>query len=330
MKLRLTLAAFVIAGCMAGASAADKVVIQTDWQPGFSHAGLYAAKMKGYFDEAGLEVQLLDGNGGSAAVQLVGAGQADAGWASIATVAFARSNGVPVKSIATYMRASENAMIVPRGVQNLKELEGKAIVTTATGGVTPFLDTFINAAGSSRDKFNVITVDFGAIYSTYMTGQADALLSGAVSAIPEVSHARESDYITFDEVGLKLPGYGLFTRDEVLEEKADVLRRLVEAVGKGWEYALNGNEEEVIDEIIALNPGKQFDRNRDTWVEQVRLLKPFFYTESASKDLREGRPLGWHSQEEWSATLDLYRSVGFAATDARPEDYFTNELFPAP
>jgi NitT/TauT family transport system substrate-binding protein len=63
--------------------------------------GLYHAIDKGYFKEAGLDVELIKVASGAASVQAVASGQADVGWAATAVPMFARSNGVKIKMFMT-------------------------------------------------------------------------------------------------------------------------------------------------------------------------------------------------------------------------------------
>src|SRR5689334_8238480 len=63
--------------------------------------GLYRGIDKGYFKEAGIDLQIVKVATGAAAVSAVASGEADIGWAAATVPIFARSNGVPVKIFMT-------------------------------------------------------------------------------------------------------------------------------------------------------------------------------------------------------------------------------------
>src|SRR5277367_1422699 len=82
----------------AWAQAKQKVVITTDFVPHGMHAGLHLAKHKGWFDQAGLDVEVLDGKGSGATISLVDAGNIDIGFAQLSAMAAAVSSGLSVTS----------------------------------------------------------------------------------------------------------------------------------------------------------------------------------------------------------------------------------------
>ena len=71
--------ALPVVSCKSGpASESGKVTVLLDWVPNTNHTGLYAAKELGYFEEEGLEVEILQVNEGGTAHWLR-AGQASSG-----------------------------------------------------------------------------------------------------------------------------------------------------------------------------------------------------------------------------------------------------------
>src|SRR5262249_10321616 len=109
------------------AGAQEKVRFQLDWTPIGSHATAHLAVVKGYFRDVGLDVSTVDGKGGTAVIQLVAAGQTDIGQAQLSAMAAARSSGMPVTSIAGFVRAGDIGLMVPRGkgYKSAKDLEGQ-------------------------------------------------------------------------------------------------------------------------------------------------------------------------------------------------------------
>ena len=54
----------------------EKVTVILDWTPNTNHTGLYVAKDKGYYEELGLDVEIVQPSEGSA-LQLLAAGKGD-------------------------------------------------------------------------------------------------------------------------------------------------------------------------------------------------------------------------------------------------------------
>src|SRR5262245_45406415 len=61
------------------ARAADKLTLRLDYTASGLHAPFYLALKQGWFEKAGIDLYMEDGNGSSATVKLVGAGSFDLG-----------------------------------------------------------------------------------------------------------------------------------------------------------------------------------------------------------------------------------------------------------
>ena len=71
--------AFFVLAQSTSALAQEKLTARLDFTPAGPHAGLHLAVSKGWFKEAGLEVDVQDGRGSINTIQLVAAGQIDFG-----------------------------------------------------------------------------------------------------------------------------------------------------------------------------------------------------------------------------------------------------------
>ncbi|MGC3362544.1 ABC transporter substrate-binding protein, partial [Enterococcus faecalis] len=80
-----------------------KVTLVLDYVPNTNHTGIYLAKEKGYYKEAGLDVQIIEPGDNSTSIGLVGADKAQFGVSYQEDVTYAHADGqnIPVKAIAT-------------------------------------------------------------------------------------------------------------------------------------------------------------------------------------------------------------------------------------
>src|SRR5690554_2310453 len=87
-------------GVAAGhAHALDQVTLNTNWAPVGDHAPYYVAKKLGFYERAGLDVDIVRGQGSADAVTRVDAGLAEFGIADAPTVIIARAQGAWVKMV---------------------------------------------------------------------------------------------------------------------------------------------------------------------------------------------------------------------------------------
>ena len=67
-----------------------KLTARVDFLPWGMHAGLHLGVMKGWFKEAGLDVEVSDGRGSGVTMQQVATGDVDIGWVQLGAMAVAR------------------------------------------------------------------------------------------------------------------------------------------------------------------------------------------------------------------------------------------------
>ena len=82
-----------------GASrAADKAILLLNWYLYAEHAPFFLGLERGYFSKEGIDLQIQEGRGSAPTVQAVAAGTADFGYADVASVIKAATQGAPVIS----------------------------------------------------------------------------------------------------------------------------------------------------------------------------------------------------------------------------------------
>src|SRR5690606_16071011 len=80
------------------------VSLRLDWLWGAEHAPYFVALDQGYYEEAGLNVDIREGEGSTLAARLVGTGDDTFGVVSAGTVLASVSQGIPLKTVATLIQ----------------------------------------------------------------------------------------------------------------------------------------------------------------------------------------------------------------------------------
>src|SRR5262245_27901533 len=302
------------------AQAADKLTLRLDYTASGLHAPFYLAIKRGWFEKAGIDLYMEDDNRSSATVKLVGAGAFDLGLHSLGPLAVARAMKVPVISVAGVVRKGELGFLVPAesGWKTPKDLIGKKIDYGVASQDGPCVRYFRNQTGVSEDQVELINVDAASRYSVYFTKQTDSLLTTVPGVMPIAAVRRPSTAIVLADFGLNLPGLGLGVRTDTLEKKKDAIRRFVSVVCGAWAYVLDGHDQEGAEAVFANRPAGVF--NVAMMSEQIRLFKPFFYT-----DATKGMPIGMQSEADWAQTLKSMEEAKVIPPGSKPSDYFTND-----
>lgn len=321
--LRVVLAtAFALSLCGQSASAADAahtLTVRLDWLATGYQAPFFLAAEKGWFKKAGLDVSIQQGNGSATTVQLVGTGQFDVGHAALSNMAFGRSKGMPVVSIAGFFRKGDLALLVPvdSPIKAPSDAKGKKLVYTAGSLEAPFLDSFFAKGGLKREDAELLNVDASAKLSTYLSGTNDGVFSSTAFTLALVNK-RPTRPVLFADFDLNLPGFGLVTTQAKLKEKGEALKAFASIVAGSWAYVLAGHEEEAVQ--ATLKAREQDRLNPDSVRGQLKDALPFLYTSATEK-----QPIGVQAEADWASAISLMEKAKVIEPGSKPKDYFTNE-----
>jgi NitT/TauT family transport system substrate-binding protein len=325
MRIDRTASLTVLASALAltmPAAAQEALSVRLDFSPWGVHAAMHLAQEKGWFEEAGLEVDVQDGRSSGNTLQLVNAGQVDVGQIQLGLVPAARENGAAVKSFAGFDRRTDLCVLVDRDapIETIADLKGKTIVVFAASPWAPYIDTFLAAGGLDRENTTVEFVDAAALWGTYTAGRADAMMSTVGSALPLAEASRPSRCITSDMADLYFPSYGLIATEETIASRGEALRKLVEVQQRAW-TEIAANPDLGVEAMLAERPDAML--KPDVLREQIKLTVEYFDTPAT-----EGMPIGWQAAEDWEAALRGMERAGVVPAGWNVEDYFTNDLVP--
>jgi putative hydroxymethylpyrimidine transport system substrate-binding protein len=311
-----------LVGCGGGSESSgdlDRVTLTLDWYPNADHTGIYAAQAEGYFEDAGLEVDIQQPSDPSAVLQLVAAGQSDFGVSYENEMTNAAARDVPVKSIMAIMQEPLNSIISLKeaGITSPEDLAGKKVGYAGQSFGSAVLDTVLREAGedpSSVEKINVGEDLRSALTSKRVDAIVDAYWN--IEAVELAQEGFETNVIRLPEVGV--PNYNelvVATSESYVDENPDLVRRFVGALVKGHRYALE-NPKSARDDLLAANE----ELDPEVAEETIGLTVPLFET-------RDGR-VGYQDPEEWRAYVDWAVENDVLPGPVEVDEVMTNEFLP--
>ena len=296
-----------------------EVTVRFTWKLKGEYAPLFVAQEKGYYGAAGLKVSLAEGSGAKTALRQLAAGQEQVVWGPVVNAAQSVAAGIPVKVIAVYQPRVPIGLIAhpDTPLRTPKDLEGKKLGYTIGETVADLLDPFVRLHKLDKSKIALIQMDGGARVTQFMSRRIDLISVFTNNDLPELEKKAgvKFNLLRFSDFGLSVLGAGFMTSEGQLKERADVLRRLIQATNRGFEDARKNPEEAA---AIMLKAFK-VPIERDVLVQQIRAT-----VEAATAP--PGRPLGWQSEDLWKSTLDHLVESG-SIKEKRPlSEYYTNTL----
>lgn len=242
------LAVIVAAGLVAcgdddgddGGDSGGPTTVRVTNYPVVDLAPVHIAISKGYFEEEGINVKLVEAPFGPDGVAGLVGGSYEFALASIMDALSASGQGVPIRAIATGRTQVEgqdaSAIVVSpdAGIETIADLDGKTIGRDAENSLPDMgLRALLQENGADPDGFKGVDLDFPDQVAALDAGQIDA----GVTVEPFVQLAIQSGAKKLTDVfGIVLPDVSTTTwnvTDEYLSQNEDVVEGFVRALDRG-------------------------------------------------------------------------------------------------
>ena len=239
----LCLAAALIAPKPVGAT--EKLTLMLDWFVNPDHAPLFVALEKGYFAEAGLEVELIAPADPNDPPKLVAAEKADLAVSYQPQLHLQVAEGLPLVRIATLVATPLNTLLVLADgpIQSIADLKGRTVGYSVGGFEDALLGAMLERHGLSIDDVTLVNVNFS-LSPSILSGQVDAVIGA---------------YRNFELNQMDIEGYpgrafyieeeGVPPYDELIivahtDRQGDpTLRGFVDALERGVQFLINHPDE---------------------------------------------------------------------------------------
>ncbi len=159
------------------AMAADKMTLLLDWFINPDHGPIIVAAENGYFEEVGLEVEIVPPADPSLPPRLVAAGQADLAVSYQPQLHLQIHEGLPLKRVGTLVATPLNCLLVLEDgpIKSPADLKGKKVGFSVAGVEEAVLGAVLGKYGVSTDDIELVNVNFS-LSPSLMSGQVDAVI----------------------------------------------------------------------------------------------------------------------------------------------------------
>ena len=296
----------------------DTLTFVLDWTPNTNHIGLYVAQAKGYFEEAGIDVEIVQPPEGGAEV-LVASGKAQFGVSAQDTMfpALTGENALPIEAVAAIIQHNTSGIIsrAGEGMDRPKGLEGKKYATWDLDLEKATIREVVEMDGGDYNKVELIP--------STVTDEVSALQSKSVDAIwifygwagiaTEVA-GLETDYFAFKDISEALDFYTpvIIGNSEWMKNNSEKTKLFLLAVKKGYEYAIEHPEEAA--EILC-EAAPELD-------QELVLESQKYMAEQYQADAEYW---GYIDAERWNAFYNWINEQGLSSESVPENTGFTNE-----
>ncbi|MBU1776536.1 MAG: ABC transporter substrate-binding protein, partial [Gammaproteobacteria bacterium] len=292
MAQRFLCAALLAVSFMPQAQALDEVTLQLKWLHQFQFAGYYMAEELGYYREAGLKVQFVEGKPGSDIVANVLEGKAEFGVGT-SDLLLQRKEGKPVVVLGVVFQHSP-FVLMARNTGSIHDLHGKRLM------IDPYANellAYLQKEGITHDRRS--WTDYHYDPQSLIGGRIDAM-SGYITDEPYYLDKAGVSYQLYTprSGGIDFYGDNLFTTEQQIKDYPQRVQAFQEASMRGWKYAM-AHPEEAIDLILTKYSRRQ---TRPRLQFEARNMAPLIQAELVD--------IGYMNPGRWKHIADTYADLG--------------------
>lgn len=299
----------------------EQITFVLDWTPNTNHTGLYVAESLGYFEDQGLEVEIVQPpEGGADALVASGRAQFGVSFQDSMAPGVAGDNALPTTAVAALIQHNTSGIISRKGegMDTPKGMEGKKYATWDGPIEVAMIQNVVEQDGGDFSKVEMIP--------STVTDEVSALESGSVDAIWifyawagvkfELTGA-ETDYFAFKDINPVFDYYTpvVIANNEFLEEEPETAKKFLTALRDGYEYAIE-NPQEAADILCEAAP----ELDPELVLASQEYLKDQYKAEVSQ--------WGYIDPERWNAFYEWLNENDLTEAEIPENAGFSNDYLP--
>lgn len=275
-----------------------KITFCLDWTPNTNHTGLYVALANGYYEEAGLDVEIVQPAENTAA-QMCAAGEAQFAIGAQDTMAASLAADEPlgITAVSAIIQHNTSGIMSRKGdgITSPAGLTGRTYSTWESPIELAMLENVVNGAGGDFSKVKQIPNDITDEPAALAAKQTDAIwvfegwgrVNADVEGVPV-------DYFGFADFNPTFDYYTpiIIANNDFLKDSPDAAKAFLEATKKGYEFAAE-NPDEAADMLIEGDQTGSLKESEELVKKSQEFLSPKYIDDAES--------WGYIDPERWNA-----------------------------
>ncbi|HTU01182.1 MAG TPA: ABC transporter substrate-binding protein [Candidatus Sulfotelmatobacter sp.] len=279
----LVLVALVAIGALAGTAAhaqsakpLKKVTFLTNYVFHGRHSPYFVGLDKGFYKEAGFDIQISPATGSGFVLSALEGGKADYGMAESTSVVQAIAKGGKAKGFSVFMDITTSGLASLTPYPTPESVVGKSIAASLTDSARVILPIIFSLKGLDPAGIKWQAADPGVYFPLILEGKVDlftASIDGDVPALMKVAgpQGKTVHFSSFADWGYDVFGYFLVTNSEKLASSPDEVRAFAAATAKAVKYSIE-HPEETAQIMVKYNPTLDPATTLAQWRQSIKAI----------------------------------------------------------
>lgn len=293
-----------------------KVTVILDYVPNTNHTGMYVALDKGYYEEEGLDVEIIEPTDGATATLVAQQkGTFGISYQEDVTIALTAEDPLPIKAIATIIQHNTSGFVslADSGIESPADFEGKTYAGWGGPGESAVLEACMTQAGTDFSKLNMVISDGSGFEALGKSCDLMWFFEGWDSIIADMNGTK-LNYMECRELDERLDYYTpiIISSNEVLESDPEMVKAFLRATEKGYKDTIA--EPDAAAEILSSH-APDYD------IEMLKRSQQYL----ADKFMEDTDTWGVMKDEVWDNYSSFLQEYGVIEEAIPAAECYTNE-----
>ena len=252
------------------------------------YAPLYVAIENGYFEEVGIDLELILTSGADKVAAAVLSNDVNIGFAGPESAIYVYKNGEEdyLVTFAGLTKRDGQFIVSRKKIDNFKieDMYGKEVLAGRKGGM-PIIN-FINGVNNSNadiDKINVnSSIDFASLAGTFISGTGDFVNLFEPNALKLEKEGLGYVVGSIGKLSGEMPYTAFYSRKSYIEKNSDTINNFNKAINKGLEFVKNNTNEDIAKVILNQFPDNSLNdvvsivkryKEADSWLDNTTITE---------------------------------------------------------
>jgi ABC-type nitrate/sulfonate/bicarbonate transport system substrate-binding protein len=306
-----------------GSKPLEKVSVQLDWLNSAEFAGMYAARDKGFYKAAGIDVEFKELPDGLDLEADVAGGKSEFGVATGTEVVYSIAHGDKIRTLAVFYQTTPEvfASLKSTKIKTVADFKGKTLGSTGGNKEAVVLyKALLARAGLKLSDVKMKDLDFSTdVPDDLLLHKADVVDAYRTDETFQMNKkGLVYDQLLPENYGISIYGDCLIASQKFIDGHRDLVKGFVQATIAGWQYALDHQEEALA--IIAKyenNTYQNADLEKYILIHSSELVKPTL-----------GTAIGNMNYTDWKQAINAIESAGLIKPGLDPAEVYSTEFLP--